>query len=494
MTYPAAIFLGLLLWSFAWPKERLLLLMIGASAFGSLAVLPPALVGGINILPSAAAALVLIGRSFLDRREGADLIKSAFNPAGMGLLTAFLAVAVVSAVFFPRLFAGQVVVLSMRGALPSPLGPTMGNISQLAYLLISFGVAVIFGFKSGERRFMDAFRSAFLIGGALMIASGVADWVTAAAGLGGLLAPFKTAEYVFMENNQVLGFRRVTGFMTEASAYGSSCVFFAAVLLAFAPTYSTRSGRVAVHLLGLGLIGMAVVSTSSTAYVGLAVLTPLYILGVLRRIVRNPGVGGDLLRWEVLVGFVLVLSVATVALFAPQVFVQPLAFIETLIFKKTQTTSYADRSAWNAVAMEALARTGGVGVGVGSARTSSWAVAVLTNTGVLGASLLAAFILLQLSRSTERLPELSREINAGAKIVLIVNMVTASLAGTTPDFGGGMGMMFGLLVAHSRLQGLKRPDPVRLKRDAARATRAPSVPPRTGGRRPRRGGRAPSVG
>jgi hypothetical protein len=450
MTYPALIFLGLLLWSFIWPKEKLVYLLFGSAAFGSLAILPPELVGGVNLLPASAAALLLVARYFLDKRFLVSLPEAALRLDRLGLLAAFMGVAVISALFFPKLFAGQVIVAPMRGLI-GPLQPSMANTTQLAYLIVSCLAAFVFHHSGSDRRFVQHCLRAFVIGGGILALSGIADLALGSASTV-LMAPFKTADYDMLEGSQVLGFRRIDGFMTEASAYGSVCILFAAVTLFASPLLATTREKFVARVVALSLVGCAIISTSSTAYVGIAALGMIYVANFARRALDGFTPGRARAMRFLLIGelgfcYLALAAVAVVAMFAPDLFLTPISFVEELIFKKSQGGSYMDRMNWNTLAMDALAKTGWLGVGVGGARASNWMVAVLSNTGIVGGALMFSFLAIQLLKPAPRGAPDAREFLVIAKATLVVFLVMAGLAGTAPDFGVTVGAMFGLIVA-----------------------------------------------
>jgi hypothetical protein len=66
--------------------------------------------------------------------------------------------------------------------------------------------------------------------------------------------------------------------------------------------------------------------------------------------------------------------------------------IDQAVFHKAGTDSYLERMSWSRISMAAFVQTGGYGLGLGSTRASSLAVAVVSSTGVIGALLLAGFL------------------------------------------------------------------------------------------------------
>src|SRR4029079_17812188 len=68
------------------------------------------------------------------------------------------------------------------------------------------------------------------------------------------------------------------------------------------------------------------------------------------------------------------------------------AVIRTMIFEKLNTGSGIERAYWNTRSLQSFQDTFGLGVGMGSSRSSSWAVSVLSQLGIIGAALMAALI------------------------------------------------------------------------------------------------------
>ena len=92
----------------------------------------------------------------------------------------------------------------------------------------------------------------------------------------------------------------------------------------------------------------------------------------------------------------------------------------------------------------------------GSARTSNWYVAILSNTGIIGGTLLALFIARLFLRRGPREPG-AAEFVAGLKFSLLPGFVMAALAGTTRDFGVGTGATFGLITSLASAPQLPSP-------------------------------------
>jgi hypothetical protein len=258
-------------------------------------------------------------------------------------------------------------------------------------------------------------------------------------------AAFKTAKYTYLEGSEVAGFRRVDGFMTEASAFGGTSVAVASVLLFMGGALNSGAERSLAKLIAWALIGMAVVSTSTSAYVGLVVLLTIYAVWCVVRAIEGRTALSPRVVIELSAAVLVFLAGFAAVILHPELLDQPQAMMDVIFFKKIYSSSYYDRSLWNKMALDALWQTWGVGVGVGSARTSNWLVSVLSNTGVLGGLAMLGFIARLLFARSSR-PDLKDMVD-GLKLVIIVNFVPQIMATTTPDFGVMTGIEFGLLAA-----------------------------------------------
>jgi hypothetical protein len=469
--YPSVVFVALLLWSFLWPKQNLVYLVFGCAAFGSLAVIPPGWVGGFDLLPSSLAAAVLAARYFTDRHFLSALPSNAFRLDRLGLLTGFMAIAALSAIFYPRLFEGQMDVAAVRGAI-GPLAPSGANFTQLAYLFLTYAVVLAVYHSAGDRAFLDKLFRALLLGGVILISTGLADMVLGGSGSSSLLAPFKTANYAYLEGAEVLGSRRVVGVMSEASAFGPTCVSYGLAALFGGALFDSRRTKLLALAIAAAAFSMAALSTSSTAIVGLAVALGLYSLNLGKRsldVLRLHGLrpGSPVRIAEVSLLYLIGAATFLTAAFRPATFNTPVALVQELVFRKALSDSFYERMQWNQLAYDALKQTHWIGVGVGGARTSNWFVSILSNTGIVGALLLFTFVLWLLTCSVQAKTRYRSDLVGACRAVIVAGLVMAGLSASSPDFGIGIGAMLAVL---ARQVGRKPPearDPTISSRDAA---------------------------
>ena len=74
---------------------------------------------------------------------------------------------------------------------------------------------------------------ALAFGGAVAVATGIVDLVTALLGAGPGLAPFRTASYALHVAHAIHGTKRVVGLMPEAAAFGLLCLGYLSLLYFF---------------------------------------------------------------------------------------------------------------------------------------------------------------------------------------------------------------------------------------------------------------------
>ncbi|MCJ8145222.1 hypothetical protein MKI84_20055 [Ancylobacter sp. A5.8] len=354
--------------------------LMASLAFGStaFAVLPS--LGGSSPLIYTLFALILIGRLAL-QRDGLEEVRAelARHPSCVVVLLLIVYVCG-SAIILPRLFQGDVGMFDMResGGLEVPLAPTSGNITQSSYFAL--GGLTCLTLCIGLRRpgALRAMEMGFLAWVAMNVGLGLVDLLGKLAGIGDVLLPIRTASYALLTDDIAVGFFRIAGGHSEASAFAAS--IFAGLVFSMTYWRVTQNPRAfALMLLALGLLLM---STSSTGYACLgayaAWLTISACLFPFRGHIRR----SDL----ILAG--LALLVATVCLGVYLVdssaFANVQRLFEDAVLNKSQSSSARERGYANYRSLEALIQTGGIGIGMGSSRASNWLIAALSQIGVIG--------------------------------------------------------------------------------------------------------------
>lgn len=405
--------------------------------------------GGVNVVPQVVCAAVLIAKLFMQKGNLVRGMAVAVDPERIGLLTAFVVYGVVSAITLPRIFEGQVEVIPLSGNVlgPSLLAPSGGNVTQAGYLLMSYGTALAFGVAGSQQAFREQFLRATLAGGIVLIATGLIDLVTYGVGLGSLLEPFRTVSYSLLTDNEVLGAKRVVGLMPEASAFGATCVVAAGTLAFLRPCYGPRARRITVPLTIAGVAAMGLASTSSSAYIGFAVLgVALAANWTIRLLSKRALCRGDL-KIELAIVASVAFAVICLVLLMPAVFDPVRDMLDILLFKKSSSDSYYVRTMWTTTGWNAFMSTGLLGVGFGGLRTSNWFVALAGNVGLFGTLLMFGFIAIVSIGGGSVLPDALREFRRGLAFSLLPGLTMSLFIGTTTDIGVAGAAAFGMLAA-----------------------------------------------
>jgi hypothetical protein len=411
--------------------------------------MPTELTGGTSVLIGTVGVLFIVLKLLIVPGGLSGMINGLLDLRRLGILSIFTIVAIIGAIILPEAFRGTVDVYPMRatqlGSPPGPLAPTTANFTQSAYLIVSLLVAAGYCCLARRRRFVDDFGWAMIVGAIAVVLTGLLDIVTSRLGMGDALSVFRTASYSFLTAAEVQGVRRTVGLMPEASSFGALATFYFSLLLFTRDMYapSIRSRIVLPLVAACG--AFAVLSTSSTAYVALGVTIALFLLDDARGLFFGGAVGRSRKLRELAFVVVALTFMFLGAMFFDETRNTLYSIFDEMILQKTQSASYIERSAWTRVAFEAWLTTDGLGVGVGSVRTSNFFANILASTGFLGFGLFGLFLLRIFTLrppADRRLAELLR----GSKLTLVPTLFGAAVAGTTPDYGGMIAALFGIIV------------------------------------------------
>jgi len=421
---PLAIYWCLVLWGLLSRGPALLYVFCASIPLAAMASVPTGFVGGLTLLPQTMTAL-LIAVKMLGNWRGIDFfVDQAVRPGRGMLLVLFWIVAVLSTFAMPRLLDGAVVISPLGGSASTGLlHPSRQNFTQLAYLSVS--VFAVFGFARllSTPEVRAHLLRAWMLGSGVAVLSGCLDLAGTVLPLDPLLDAFRTANYTMLTGVTIgIDIKRVVGLTSEASAYGTVTIVFLAGLYFMRDLARSAGERRLANLLVVLLVIFTVLSTSSAAYVGLAafggVVFLQWLLAVFREASgqeRRPGTVPALLG-----GTMLLLSLFFYAGMSPKSFDPVVERLDLIVFQKATTSSFEERSGWNATSLESLQHSPIFGVGLGATRASNQLIALLSNTGLLGAGLYAAFV--------------------------ITCLVMQVLVGTIADFGVAAAIWWGLLL------------------------------------------------
>ncbi len=415
--------------------------------FGAAAVF---IVGGLSILVFSASFLILLGlwglQSMSVRNAG---IRFEFTSL---LVVALCIYAVLITMIGPRLFMDEIMVFSMdRNVVGyrlrwdvfsglSPLVPSTGNISQLAYFLVTFAVFLMslsLARKTGPELIHKA-----LVGAAIVnIILAVID----IAGGGALLSIVQTATYSYQTDIQLLGVQRVTGGFPEASSFGG----FTAVLAGYFIRLWFSTRKTLTGVLGAGNLILGLLSLSSTFILVAVGLTLILCAQFAVYLARGNGVSARSKPFVLF--FALSGSAVAFAMVATPAGTIALDFLDYLIFSKTDSVSGFERGKWAIRGLEIGAESYGLGIGLGSTRSNGILSVWISNFGLIG-TLLFLWIyknILFARASAFANPEYKKYFNAaavGLSAMIIGGLTTA----TTPDPGLHFALLAALSVASRR--------------------------------------------
>jgi hypothetical protein len=427
------LLLGLIL------RAPLIVSLFASLVFGATAIVNLTSLGGSSplIYTFFGAALLLAVAARRTFFTDLGLVFARFPSAFV--ICALVAYTCIGAIILPRFFAGETSALvTVRGpggagkVSETLLAPTGGNLTQSAYFVLSalmfFAIAIILLQRDNVRKV----RAGFIAWASAQACLGMIDWTAKMAGAGDVLAPIRTANYAMLTEVEHGGFARISGGFSEASAFGGVTL----ACLAFTFADWKVSGSRWMLVLSVMLMFLLVMSTSSTAYVALAVVMVVVSLTIMQSLLAGRVGRSDLvLLASAFLGLLLVMFLY---LADSQAFEPFIKLFDVTILNKSSSESAVERSHWNAVSLQSALDTYLLGIGVGSSRASSWIIAVVSQLGLFGSVLTLALAL----HFCRRIPPARRDcdielvaLHQGARAAALCGIVTGSIASGTADPG-----------------------------------------------------------
>lgn len=422
------------------------------------------LIGGANIQPAHLFVLFVAVSTLMWRRMAVDALDALRAPEPGFWLLCLILYGVASSYVLPRLLADTSLILPLGasqhlGSVDGlvPLGPISSNTTQSIYLVGDLACfAMVVGIGSHRAGFEAL--AAGLIGYAVAnIAFAIIDVGTSVTGTQDFLNFMRNAQYTFHDEESVGDMRRIIGSWPEASAFAGTSLgplgFTGTLWLCGRRTVLT--GTLAVLTLAL-----IVLSTSSTGLVGaVLVLTLLYAMAL-----RRCGLGaeGRTSAIAVLFGPLMLAIIVLILMVDSSVAARVYAYVDTLILSKSTTSSGMQRSSWNAYAWQNFLDSYGLGVGLGTNRTSSFPLALLSNVGMPGAVFFTLFAVSALGRQRGVPRSLPADIRLAARNGCLGLLGASLIAGPTVD----QGLLFFVLA------GLACAEPERVRIGVAQSAHA----------------------
>jgi hypothetical protein len=436
VSLPGLLVCGAILVAAYYSSGMLIVALIASQAFGATAVVTLTFLGGSSPLIYTVFAALLVTAVAARRRIWFDLGSVFGRIRPLWILTSLLAYSVIGALLFPRFFAGQTAVFvqsKMRGfVVEAPLAPVSANVSQTGYFVLGGLTAVaLCTLMLHSDRIAQVRRGFFLLCG-LHAGMGLVDFVSKSTGLGDPLAPLRTASYAIITGAFEAGFARITGPFSEASSFASASL----ACLAFCYTYWRMTKSSVAQWLSGVLLFLTILSTSSTAYVGLALLCVPVAFSMLASALR-----GKIEREEILIAVLMILGVVAamgISLYRADALDPIVRLINSAIINKANSDSGHERTYWNLKSLQSFLDTSGLGVGFGSTRASSWIIAVLAQLGVFGSLMMAMLlgvVVRGLTGVRDRVDPETDAVVTSVRNAALASLIAASTSGGTADPG-----------------------------------------------------------
>ena len=371
----------------------LLLLVVFAPFRTAMAFSPPGMGGASVLVPHFFVAFFVLR---VLKRVGPGPMIGALSPRSAGFALALVvAYGLVGTLFYPRVFAGITETVSLQRGLD---GDTVLVLTPLAFggTYVTQGIYALGGLVTfaaafalfRTHRMWERLLVAMLALCTLNVVLALLDLLTHMTGTSGLLGFMRNASYGLLVEAEKGGLKRIVGSFSEASAFA---VF---TLALFAFSASLWLDRVVVPrlsaLLTALLLGLLLAATSGTGYVGLVLV--LAFLAARHVGLRTGGRAGGRLGMMLGLGLIGIAGALAFVVLAPGATEAIGLFVQETVFDKVDSQSGQERGMWNAVAFQNAVDTWGLGVGIGGARASSYALVLLSNVGVPGLLLYLVFI------------------------------------------------------------------------------------------------------
>ncbi|SDF96060.1 O-antigen ligase family protein [Paraburkholderia phenazinium] len=435
LSLAGGIIIGLGVLALLLPYQWAIYVMVASTLFGATEAVA---FGGIGVLPASLFMVFFIARSIV--REDSRAIWASIRIGSPGFwLLLLVGYGCVSAMVFPRVLSDSTFVYAIdRSATASattqltlqPLGPVSGNLSQSVYLAGECFLYIAASMTLWRRGASRTIADAFLFLAVLNVMAASIDLLSGAAGID-LLDAIKTAQYTIMDDATIGGVRRISGTFSESSAFAG----FSLPLFAFtANLWLLGYRRKLCGLLAALTAGFVLLSTSSTGYVGLAAYLIVFMVSRSGSIVR----ASRARKFQVIaIASLLMVLVAGVLVAIDSPVVTTVSdVIDRTLTNKMDSDSGIERSAWNLQALVNFVDTFGLGVGLGSARASSFIAVTLGNLGLPGAVLFGLFFYRIIDRRARASTWASdRIVSFAAAQAVCASLIGATLSGTVVDLG-----------------------------------------------------------
>jgi hypothetical protein len=461
------------------PLQMLCAMLVMGLFESSAAIILPSL-SGSSIPPPRFALVFLLLATLQHIQTRSSLLREAIG-ANLALVV-FSIYGFISSLILPRIFAGQINVVPMRaGGLRHltdtfPLAFSAQNITT-GFYLVGTGLTAICAYiacrlssdTSPIVRTSVGITVFHAITGIISVALAGTAWES--------VVDFVRNGSYSQLNQATDGYVRIAGFMAEPSNYSRFGVTW--LILSFELWLRKVSPRW-TGLAAILMAGVLTLSTSSSAYIGLAGYTVL----LMARFTTLP----SYLKADRIAPIVFAVSLGVIVMLALILFYTPVAtaftsMVEQMTVNKSNSSSGQQRMFWAMQGIDAFTFSAGLGIGAGSFRSSSLFMAILGSMGVIGvASFLAACATLFLPCKPQK-DKTRQAISEAMAWAAIAGLIPSMVMLGAPDPGMEFAAFAGISLA-LRKPALALIDPSARKRSG----RTRPAPPVTGRAIPQSGG------
>jgi hypothetical protein len=415
---------------------------------GSAALFLPAL-GGASMPPNYLAMCFMVARLLLPGAEqhGREL-QTAIRSNVM--LFVFVAYGVLTAPLLPRLFADTMEVVPLRaGKLrflleTFPLAYTPQNITTAVYLIGT----LLAGLAATVAGRQPATASRLVKWGAVIagihVYLGLSDMLLQGTPYTAFLSVLRNGTYAQLDQAYD-GVARIKGIMPEASTYAAfGLSWFVFHFECWVRDVETRWTGPATGALGAVLL----LSTSSSAYVGLVVYSFIFCLRCF--IFPRTLTFSKFIRILAMLWGITTVTVVIMAL-SPNTTTRFFNMIQHFTLDKSDSDSGVQRAFWARQGVDAFLVSKGLGIGAGSFRSSSIVTAILGSMGVVGIVTFVGYLLAVVQpvrQSTFVSPnDLRHKVGAAASWTTLLTLVPAAINAPSPNPGIDFAIFGGLAIA-----------------------------------------------
>ena len=436
------VLVGLLLLLFGSRLAMLVYVMVCSLMNGSAVVILSA-VGNVSIAPAVTAALFLAARCIVPTRSGtAALTRSLLDNGWLILLVGY---SFVGAYTLPFLFRRSILVVPLRpSAGPYTLVPlhfTAQHLTTSMYMMMTLLAAICAAIAVSRR---GAGRTIARLASVITLLHAGIGWFAllfANTPLNAIITFFRNGFYAQLDQT-FDGFSRMTGISPEPSLYASfGYAWFVFVTELWLRNIDRRWSGTAALVMFLTLL----ISTSSTAYVGLAA----YSAAVLVRLLFFFGTIPIRKGLAILVCLLTLAGCAIALIVGSEGIANEVGKILRLTTTdKLHSASGAARGMWAMQGLHAFFNSGGLGIGVGSFRSSSIVTAILGSSGVIGIVALVCYVAKVFrpfaATTYTATGDIDRDTATAAAWTVLMVLVPAAVSAPSPDPGLLWGLFAGI--------------------------------------------------